>query len=91
MGLEGALWTDVIPDYNHLIYMALPKMAGLAEAAWSDSTITEPNEDGNPNWHSLSNRLGCGQTGFLNYLNKLYDAKYRGYPNGIALEAKNCL
>ncbi len=90
LGIEGALWTDVIPDYNHLIYMALPKMAGLSEASWSDSSITNPNEEDKPNWHSLAHRLGCGKNGFLDYLNKTYGVRYRGYPNGIALEAKNC-
>ena len=84
LGIEGALWTDVIPNYEHLIYMALPKMAGLAEAAWSDESVTNQND--NPNWHSLAQRLGNGQSGFLQYLSALYNVKYRGYPYGITCE-----
>ena len=80
LGLEGALWTDVIPSYEQLQYMALPKMAGLAEAAWSPATSS-------PQWHSLAGRLGCGQSGFLAYLAARYATPYRGYPNGIKLEA----
>lgn len=70
-----------------MIYMALPKMAGLSEAAWSNTTMT--TTDNKPDWQNLAGRLGCGQTGFLAYLNKLYGVSYRGYPNGIALEAPN--
>ncbi len=84
LGLEGALWTDVIPSYSHLQYMALPKLAGLAEAAWSPRELSK--ED-NPNWQSLAQRLGCGRTGFLAYLNQRFAANYRGYPHGIMLEA----
>lgn len=85
IGLEGALWTDVIPDYTQLQYMALPKLAGLAEASWSAESVTDIG--GKPNWQSLSYRLGCGKEGFLAYLNSVYQANYRGYPNGIEQEA----
>lgn len=81
LGLEGALWTDVIPSYYHLQYMAFPKIAGLAEASWS-----QPDRN-LPNWHSLANRLGCGKTGFLAFINAKFNANYRGYPKGISLEA----
>mgnify|MGYP006313932411 FL=1 len=85
VGLEGALWTDVIPNYEHLVYMALPKMSGLAEASWS----LDPDSDNNSqaNWQSLARRLGCGSDGLLHFINQTYALKYRGYPNGIALEA----
>lgn len=85
LGLEGALWADVIPDYSQLQYMALPKLAGLAEAAWSPESSTARNLQ--PNWQSLATRLGCGDNGFLAYLNKTYNVTYRGYPNGIYREA----
>ena len=68
--------------------MALPKMAGLAEASWSPQSTT--NGSGPtakyPNWQDLTARLDCGQTGFLAYLNKIFNVQYRGYPNGIGLE-----
>lgn len=86
LGLEAGLWADVIPNYSQLQYMAVPKIAGLAEAAWSNENVT--NDSNNyANWHSLATRLGCGNSGFLYYLNKNYGVVYRGYPNGIALEA----
>jgi hexosaminidase len=85
IGLEGALWADVIPDYTQLQYMALPKLAGLAEASWSAESVTDIG--GKPNWQSLSYRLGCGKEGFLAYLNSVYQANYRGYPDGIKMEA----
>lgn len=84
-GIEGALWADVIPNYEHLLYMALPKMSGLAEAAWSLDPDLGNNSQAN--WQSLATRLGCGSDGFLHFINQTYAVKYRGYPNGIALEA----
>lgn len=89
LGLEAGIWTDVIPDYYQLQYMALPKLAGLAEAAWANSELT--TESGIPNWHSLAVRLGCGKDGFLAYLDRNYKINYRGKPNGISKEAPlNC-
>lgn len=85
VGLEGALWSENFPSYEHLIYMTVPKIAGLAEASWSPATTTVRN--GQLNWQSLATRLGCGQSGFLAYLNERFGVRYRGYPNGIQLEA----
>lgn len=85
LGIEGTLWSENIPTYNHLIYMALPKMAGLAEASWSPASTTV-NYNNQLDWQNLAARLGCGKTGFLTYLNKLYGVRYRGYPNGISQE-----
>ncbi|MDQ5948190.1 MAG: hexosaminidase, partial [Pseudomonadota bacterium] len=36
---------------------------------------------------SLARRLGCGSDGLLHFINQTYALKYRGYPNGISLEA----
>lgn len=85
LGLEAAAWADVIPDFTQLQYMIAPKIAGLAEASWSSSQVT--SKDGMPDWHSLAERLGCNNNKYLGYIHKIYDIKYRGYPNGIALEA----
>lgn len=90
LGIEGALWSENITTYNHLIYMALPKMAGLSEASWSPANVTV-NEEQQVNWQSLAQRLGCGKQGFLAYLNDLYHTHYRGYPNGIALEVPSTI
>lgn len=84
LGIEGTLWSENLPSFDHLMYSALPKMPGLAEAAWSPNYVTTDKQQ--LNWQSLATRLGCGETGFLAYLNKLYGVNYRGYPNGISKE-----
>lgn len=84
VGIEAALWSENLDTYQKMIYMALPKMAGLSEASWSPSTVTHNGTQ--VNWQSLADRLGCGQSGFLAYLTRLYGVHYRGYPNGIMLE-----
>ncbi len=85
LGIEGALWSENLNTYNTLIYMAIPKMAGLSEASWSlANNITESEM---VNWQSLVSRMGCGEsTGFLTYLHRVFKVNYRGYPNGIAQE-----
>ncbi|MFK7974070.1 MAG: family 20 glycosylhydrolase [Rickettsiaceae bacterium] len=85
LGLEGAVWSENIPDYDQLIYMTIPKMAGLSEASWSVNEGTA-NQDQKIHWKSLARRLGCGKNGFLYYLSYMYGLKYRGYPGGIQLE-----
>lgn len=84
LGIEGALWSENLPSYDHLMYMALPKMAGLSEAAWSPSWVVTSGKQ--LNWQSLAKRLGCGDNGFLAYLYDKFGINYRGYPNGISKE-----
>ncbi len=83
-GVEGNLWSENLVTQQDLLYMALPKMAGVSEAGWSPTVTT--NQNGKVDWQSLAYRLGCGQYGFLAQIYKLYGAEYRGYPNGIVLE-----
>lgn len=82
LGLEGSLWGENMMDFKHLAYMALPKMTGLAEAAWARNTVV----GGNLVWQSLATRLGIGVDGFLNYLYSITGLQYRGFPDGISLE-----
>ena len=84
VGLEGTLWTENIPNFNHLMYMALPKMTGLAEASWASSSTT--NVNGKVNWQSLAYRLGSDNHDFLGFLNLTQGVIYRGYPFGISRE-----
>jgi hexosaminidase len=84
-GLEGALWSENLSNFAHLAYMALPKMTGLAEAAWASKDITT-DVAGVLNWQSLAFRLGTDESGFLAYLHQISKMKYRGYPHGIAAE-----
>lgn len=85
LGIEGALWSENLASYDHLMYMALPRMPALAEASWSPEKVTYNNQQ--LNWQDLATRLGCGgDVGYLAYLHKQYGVNYRGYPNGIAKE-----
>lgn len=88
VGLEGTLWGENMATFPHLMYMATPKITGLAEAAWSPEAMTV--EGNQTDWQDLTKRLGKGQDGYLNYMNKVYNKgnqfKYRGYPNGISAE-----
>ncbi|MEE1650863.1 family 20 glycosylhydrolase [Brachybacterium sp. J144] len=34
IGLQGQLWTEYMPDAEHVQYMAFPRMCALAERAW---------------------------------------------------------
>lgn len=35
MGVQANVWTEFIPDFQHVQYMTLPRAAALAEVAWS--------------------------------------------------------
>jgi hexosaminidase len=35
LGIQAQLWTEYIPNGQHLEYMALPRLSALAEVAWS--------------------------------------------------------
>ncbi len=94
VGLEGGIWSENMMNFRHLIYMAFPKMTGLAEAAWAPKSITAGigvNKT-KVNWKGLLERLGTNKNehGFLWYLNNIGYLKdnnaigeYRGFPNGM--------
>lgn len=64
LGVEGALWTELIDSQEKLDHMIFPRIAGLAEVAWS------PVAD--RNWNNFLNRLPM----FLERLEK-YGVAYR--------------
>jgi len=35
LGTQGQIWTEYIPTMHHLEYMAFPRLAALAEVAWT--------------------------------------------------------
>ena len=39
-GIQANTWTEYIPDYNHLQHMVLPRLAAVAEIAWSSHKST---------------------------------------------------
>ena len=85
LGIEAALWSENLASFEYLTYMLLPKLAGLSEASWSSREVTAANTK--INWRSLTYRLGKGyKKGFLSYLHKSHNVKYRGFPYGISKE-----
>ncbi len=51
MGAQGNIWTEYILTPEHVEYMALPRMAALAEVVWSPAA--------NRNFSSFKNRLAA--------------------------------
>ncbi len=49
LGAEGCVWTEYIPDIKKVQYMALPRMAALAEVDWTTA--------GRKNWSSFQKRI----------------------------------
>ncbi len=39
LGAQGNLWTEYIPDFKQLEYMALPRMCALAENLWTPASL----------------------------------------------------
>jgi len=39
LGAQGNVWTEYIPVFSHVEYMALPRMAALSEVLWSPATL----------------------------------------------------
>lgn len=67
MGAQGNVWTEYIPDFSHVEYMALPRMCALAEVLWS-----EPE---NKNYKKFIDRLSA-QSEFLDTQNINYDKQF---------------
>lgn len=36
LGAQGNVWTEYMPTFDHVTYMALPRMAALAEVLWTN-------------------------------------------------------
>ncbi|CAN5337855.1 hypothetical protein BH10PSE19_BH10PSE19_00450 [soil metagenome] len=49
-GVQGALWSEYLISDERLDYMAFPRVAALAELAWTPAARR--------NWHNFSERLG---------------------------------
>jgi len=39
LGVEAALWSEVIPNRTKLEYMVFPRITALAEAAWTGDQV----------------------------------------------------
>ena len=49
LGAQGNLWTEYIPNYAHLQYMAYPRACALAEVTWTEQSLK--------NWPDFQRRL----------------------------------
>ncbi len=67
LGAQGNVWTEYIPDFSHVEYMALPRMCALAEALWTDPE--------NKNYNNFISRLSL-QSKLLDTQNVNYDKEF---------------
>ncbi len=58
LGAQANIWTEYMPDGNHVEYMALPRMSALSEVVWSEKSAK--------NWEDFQKRL---EIQFLRYQN----------------------
>lgn len=71
LGVEGTLWSENLYNFRHLSYMALPKMLGLAEAAWSPQITTISLTDKKTDWRSLRFRLTDTSRNAMSYIHAI--------------------
>ena len=67
MGAQGNVWTEYIPDFSRVEYMAAPRMCALAEALWTDPE--------NKNYANFLHRLSV-QSKYLDTQNINYDKDF---------------
>ncbi len=80
-GTQGNLWTEYIPNFEKLVYMAYPRACALAEVAWSPAAAK--------NFTDFTSRLShhlqrLDQKGYTP-ANHLYDLASSIQPNGEAV------
>jgi hexosaminidase len=67
LGAQGNVWTEYMPDFLHVEYMALPRMCALSEVLWTDQ--------GDKNYKQFIKRLSA-QSKFLDAQNINYDKQF---------------
>lgn len=76
-GVQGNLWTEYVPTFAHAEYMVLPRMAALAEVAWTKPALK--------NYSSFVQRVyklfGTYDLYNYNYAKHLYDITAEVRPN----------
>ncbi len=78
LGTQGNIWTEYIDNWKKLEYMAMPRMAALAEVAWTKKELKD--------YDGFTRRLSS-HTKLLSFLNvnyskAFYDISTRVTPNG---------
>jgi len=56
LGAQGNLWTEYVPSFRHVEYMAFPRMCALAEVDWSPKSTRD--------WASFKQRLEAQELRF---------------------------
>jgi hexosaminidase len=69
MGAQGNVWTEYMPDFSHVEYMAIPRMCALSEVLW-----TGPESK---NYKNFIKRLRV-QSKWLDSRNVNYDKEFLG-------------
>ena len=44
LGTQGQLWTEYMPDYRQVEYMAFPRLSALAEVVWTPPQLKDYDE-----------------------------------------------
>jgi hexosaminidase len=72
-GVQANLWTEYIPETTKVEYMAMPRMAALAEVAW-----TQPSEK---NWEDFKRRMEAQYARYkaigINHSESAYNVRQR--------------
>ncbi|MBZ5856757.1 family 20 glycosylhydrolase [Flavihumibacter profundi] len=91
VGLQGLIWSEMVRSEERLEYMALPKLLGLAERAWSPdpSWANEPDTVAagvayKKAWSTFTNVLGKRELPRLSYTSGGY--KYRIPAPGVLVK-----
>lgn len=56
LGAQGNLWTEYVPSFKHVQYLAFPRMCAMAEVTWSPP--------GARNWDDFTRRLAAQERRF---------------------------
>jgi hexosaminidase len=91
LGIQAQLWSETILTHNHLEYLLLPKLAGLAESAWGKERNWETMENvglkqqhAQEQWNAFANALGQRE---LPRMSRLFGGyNYRIPPPGALID-----
>lgn len=85
LGVQANMWTEHIRTFDRLQYMMLPRLAALAEVAWSDAQHID--------WDNFSGRLPYQLTRYKDLKLRFADASAVQQPQGkrrMSHELKHC-
>ena len=78
LGAQGNVWTEYIPDFKQVEYMAFPRAFALAEVLWSPAPVR--------NFEGFQDRLALHLPKLdINYARHLFDIRYEVRDGAVAL------